>query len=198
MIKHYANGVLIGESFEKEDFSKINVKKTLWLLTLLLMVELIAGIIAAIGGSLAILIITSSENITFQDAISTEIIIISLLISLSVVIYKGFFTGLSIGGLILIPSLILSLVLSQAEISTLIGLAFFSGIGSLSLIFTGLVTITLSATGILSLLKFKPIVIIVNFSIAVLAAKILDGIVAIPTAMIVSALGNYIALSTLR
>lgn len=196
MRKDYSKKFLAKEIFKQKDFS-LNLVEIFLLLIIIFGIEIISGIITAIGGAVAISLIKFSNDITWQAAILTEIIIICLLISLAITVHQGFLKGLGIGGLILIPSLILSLVLSEAEISTWIGLAFFAGIGSLSLIFAGLVILAMSATGLMAVLKFRSIAITINFSVPVFAAKILPGIEAIPTAIIISAVGNYIALRAL-
>ena len=219
-IKIYFNEAedLIGANFNDANLKGINKKfnKTIlkkaifknsqcglrrhWLFLLfliLLVLSAVSGAISSLAGIFILMSFTNKANELFKT-ISIVGVLLSLLILLIQTIRQGFLIGIGSGVIALFPALIVCYILPQkvGEAGN-IGVAFLIGTVAVTLTAISLAATAFSTTGVIATLGVVPIAVAGTLTTAAVVAVKIPKPEAIPTTLIVSAMGNYIALRSL-
>ncbi len=161
----------------------------------LLLLALLSGVLASLGGSTVIISLEPEADGILFTLVSDATVLGCLLVFGITTIHRGFWLGLGLGIVILIPVLILSVILPKngAEIS----LAFFDGLEALFLMASSLAAISLSASGIRNTFESRFIPTVVTSGIALISAIIMQEDGGLLASVAISSLGNYIGYKAL-
>jgi uncharacterized protein YjbI with pentapeptide repeats len=201
---NFDNTYLLGRDFSNRKLEKASFKganfwiqlqwKFLLIVTILLLAILSSCVIGA--GSLFSVILL----IGFSQPIHGLPILLSLLVSLVVITQRGFTLGVITGVTLLIPFLLLSTVYSPSNNNNLgIGVPFFIGVGSVTLVTFGIALATLST--VIALIVFESVFITISGAVGVtlvIATLTSHTYKVIPITTIAAILTGYIAWETIN
>lgn len=185
----FTNSILKGVNLGNTH-SGLQSKQIFIIVIFSLLLVALAGLISRIASTFAFSD-WQLKNINTPTIISNLIILISLLSFFAMTLWKNFLYGLFIGILVLIPSLLFGLFLSE-NISRIISGAFTNGIVALVLIASSLAAIALAYTIITITLSFVPIAIFASFTVAVFSSSTLPIKVSTLVTCIITISGSYI------
>jgi uncharacterized protein YjbI with pentapeptide repeats len=192
--KNFATSNLHGTNFSNSRTSLSEFWAVLSFLASFLL-SYLSGFASAQGSSLVFLTF-EIEKFTLTKLLTGLVIVFVSLLSLYLVIRRGFASGIGITVLILIFSLLICLILTRE--STPVGMILFIGVGNIALLLVGLIAASLSTITMISLMQAKSIAVIGNLVVSSFTAAISTDTRAIFAASIVSLSGSYAAIQSLR
>lgn len=192
--RDFTNTELEKASFKGANFW-IQLQWKFWLTVAILLLTILSNCIIGAGSLFSVILL-----IGFSAPIHGLPILLSLFVSLIVITQRGFTLGVITGVTLLIPFLLLSTVLPIGNNNDIgIGVAFFIGVGSVTLVTAGIALATLST--ILAIIVFNSVFIIISGAMVVtlaIATMTSRTYTVIPITTIAAMFTGYLAWKTIN